>query len=470
MRTIAKIYDPLGLITPVTLCGKLLFQELCRGNISWDEKLPDDLLKTWKSWTTDAMDQVMLLRSSLIGLCDGSTKAYAAVIYLRNELENGKMSSMLIGSKVRVAPLEKIGVSKYKYTVPRLELLGCMILSHFMETVVKSLLAAELKIYETRFYTDSTISLCRIKGKDKEFKQWVQHRVSGIRNKTSVDDWYYVPTKLNASDLPSRGCSLKDLKSHEEWIHGPEFIREKEIKLFELKTSADVETEFKISCLLATEEESKVTFTGLLPKDYFKNLNNKAKLHEIIDISRFSKLKRLLNVTAYVTRFASSTETGDLSAEGLEKVKLMWIASEQENKEMFTKTGNNLNFILYNDIIRCKGRITNADLPYSTKFPIYLPVNSYFTQLIIKDAHDEVYHQKITVTLTQVRTEYWMPRVRQIVKKVISSCGLCRLYDSSPYKPSAVPDLPRFRVEIVPPFHNIGTDHAGPRTVCEKYL
>ena len=87
-------------------------------------------------------------------------------------MEDGTISTLLVGSKVRVAPLEKIGVSKY--TVPRLELLGCVILSHFMETVTKSLRAAEIHTSETRFYTDSTINLCRIKGKDKEFKQWVK--------------------------------------------------------------------------------------------------------------------------------------------------------------------------------------------------------------------------------------------------------------------------------------------------------
>ena len=35
------------------------------------------------------------------------------------------------------------------------------------------------------------------------------------------------------------------------------------------------------------------------------------------------------------------------------------------------------------------------------KVPIYLPANSYLTQLIIKDAHDEVYHQKVTSTRTE---------------------------------------------------------------------
>ena len=47
----------------------------------------------------------------------------------------------------------------------------------------------------------------------------------------------------------------------------------------------------------------------------------------------------------------------------------MCLASEQrknaqENIERLIKTGNNLSFILDNDIIRCKGRIANADFQY----------------------------------------------------------------------------------------------------------
>ena len=175
LRTIAKIYDPLGLCSPVTLKGKLIFQELCRRNISWDQNISDDLLKLWNLWTNDlilAKDFVVsrcyeprkILKSSLIGFCDGSTKAYATAVYLRNELEDGEVTSMLVGSKARVAPLEKAGVKK-KFTIPRLELLGCVILSTFMETIANSL--ESIEISEKIFYTDSTISLCRIKGQEK---------------------------------------------------------------------------------------------------------------------------------------------------------------------------------------------------------------------------------------------------------------------------------------------------------------
>ena len=139
-----------------------------------------------------------IVRTSLIGFCDGSSKAYAAVIYVKFELENGMTSTMLVGSKVRVAPLGKSNSSPY--TVPRLKLLGCLILSRFMETV-KNAFKADIGIPGTRFYTDSTINLYRIKGLNKEYKQFVQNRRHEIRNKTSIDDWYYVPTKLNPSDL-----------------------------------------------------------------------------------------------------------------------------------------------------------------------------------------------------------------------------------------------------------------------------
>ena len=380
---------------------------------------------------------------------------------------------MLVGSKARVAPLEKAGVKVY--TVPRLELLSCVILSQFMETVEKSFIATGFKISEKRFYTDSTINLGRIRGQDKEFQQWVQNRVSGIRSKTQIDDWYYVPTKLNASDLPSRGCSLKDLKSCDMWMYGPEFIREEKIKLFDYNKTSVVEPELKASILLSMEETKNVKSVGNLPNDYLKNLKGHVQLHNVMDILRFSNLKKLIHVTAYVLRFVfKGVPLNALNADELERAKLMWISSEQKryaqsDKENFVKTGNNLCFVLENDIIRCKGRLKNADLPYDMKFPIFLPAASVLTDLIIKQAHDEVFHQKVSPTLTQLRTEYWVPRGRQIVRKLLLKCALCNLYDASPYKPSSSPVLPKYRVELVPPFQNVGTDHVGPLFVRDIY-
>ena len=54
------------------------------------------------------------------------------------------------------------------------------------------------------------------------------------------------------------------------------------------------------------------------------------------------------------------------------------------------------------------------------------------------------------------------------MKKVILKCRVCQLYDSSPCKPLAAPDLPSLRV-VVPPFHSLGTDHVGRLFIKDIY-
>ena len=43
----AKFYDPLGLISPVTLRFKQMFQELCKSKVDWDEPLNDEFCEEW---------------------------------------------------------------------------------------------------------------------------------------------------------------------------------------------------------------------------------------------------------------------------------------------------------------------------------------------------------------------------------------------------------------------------------------
>jgi len=60
----------------------------------------------------------------LYGFCDASQSAYAAVIYLRNALG----SVQFVVSKTRVAPLVQM-------SIPRLELLSCLLLAKLMAHV-----------------------------------------------------------------------------------------------------------------------------------------------------------------------------------------------------------------------------------------------------------------------------------------------------------------------------------------------
>ena len=48
LSLIAKFYDPAGLIQPVIIKLKLLFQEVCLTNVDWDSKITGQLKENWE--------------------------------------------------------------------------------------------------------------------------------------------------------------------------------------------------------------------------------------------------------------------------------------------------------------------------------------------------------------------------------------------------------------------------------------
>ena len=48
-----SLFDPLGLLAPCVLSGRLLLQEASKCSLGWDDLLPDDLVERWKRWTED---------------------------------------------------------------------------------------------------------------------------------------------------------------------------------------------------------------------------------------------------------------------------------------------------------------------------------------------------------------------------------------------------------------------------------
>ena len=87
-RLVAKIYDLLGFVSPVTAKLKIFFQLLCKSGVSWDQVLTDELLEGWKEVIAGfssveplSIDRCYLttesniIRYSLRGFCDASSKA-----------------------------------------------------------------------------------------------------------------------------------------------------------------------------------------------------------------------------------------------------------------------------------------------------------------------------------------------------------------------------------------------------------
>ena len=89
LSAIAQIYDPLGLIAPATLILKLLLQTLWKIHLTWDEKIPSEVLETLNKFQSEInyFQQMHIpqytglniqgAKDELHGFCDSSVKAYS---------------------------------------------------------------------------------------------------------------------------------------------------------------------------------------------------------------------------------------------------------------------------------------------------------------------------------------------------------------------------------------------------------
>ena len=117
LKISAKIFDPLGLLSPFTIQWKVLFQERCIERTDWDDQLKGDHLKKWKSLILElqTLNSVCIPRcyfdytsgnlksAELHCFSDASEKAYAASIYVRFFYEDGRIDVKWVVSKTKVA-------------------------------------------------------------------------------------------------------------------------------------------------------------------------------------------------------------------------------------------------------------------------------------------------------------------------------------------------------------------------------
>ena len=69
------------------------------------------------------------------------------------------------------------------------------------------------------------------------------------------------------------------------------------------------------------------------------------------------------------------------------------------------------------------------------KEPILLPSKGWFSELVIREYHNKVYHNGVRETLNVTRERYWVLRGREIVKKLVRRCVVCKKLEGLLYKP-----------------------------------
>ena len=385
------------------------------------------------------------------------------MVYLRTVYSDGEtVTTSIIAAKNRVAPLKK-------QTIPRLELLGATILARLLKSV-KSELEPLINLSSSYHWVDSFTTLCWIKN-ERRWKQYVQHRVDEIRRNSDKSTWKFCPGSDNPADLPSRSADATSLINNTLWWNGPAFLMHSPESWPDLPTqfdSGEADKELIRNAPIVTHSLTVAAKGSTMSVD----------LEQIMTIKNFGSRNKLLRTTSYILRFIAllkNTERVDqteVTAAEFSLADCMWTQTIQASS--FTAELQRLNngesyvplkqLMLYLDkgIIRCHGRINQSALSASSKNPILLPPDHYFTELLIKERHKMVHHDGIRETLSAVRETHWIPRGRAAVKRVIRSCVVCRRFEGRPYSSSMMPDLPPERVSEGPPFAHTGVDFAGP--------
>ena len=113
-------------------------------------------------------------------------------------------------------------------------------------------------------------------------------------------------------------------------------------------------------------------------------------------------------------------------------------------------------------MIHSRSRLSNSNLPYTTKCPALLPRNHYLTQLIIEDCHKKVNYCRVQDTLAELCCRYWVVRARQLIKVILYRCWNCCRLESKPFEGPPEASLPEFRVCETFAFDKVGVDYCGP--------
>lgn len=197
-------FDPVGFLTPITVRGKMLIQDLWRTGCEWDERIDEASHEKWLRWIK-MMRNIGALKipRSYFGdaksneiedlqlhvFTDASETAYGCVAYFR-AIVRGEVRCALVMSRSKVAPLKQI-------SIPRLELLAAVLGARLSKAVQES---HNFVVSRVVFWTDANVVLSWIRSDQRRYKQFVGFRIGEILSLMRLTDWRWVPTKSNVAD------------------------------------------------------------------------------------------------------------------------------------------------------------------------------------------------------------------------------------------------------------------------------
>ncbi|XP_063394006.1 uncharacterized protein LOC134679092 [Cydia fagiglandana] len=468
LSEIARIFDPLGFLSPVTFFAKYLMQLLWVSGVSWDGDVPESIRLEWQEFKTQlsSLSAVSVPRPlvgkfdvlHLHGFCDASERGFGAVIYCRTVTEEGDVDVQLVCAKSKVAPLRKL-------SVPRLELLAAVLLSDLMASVVEALKPFH-SVDRINAWSDSSVALTWIKSCPSKWKTFVANRVSHIQEIIPPDCWRHVRTGDNPADCGSRGLLPNDLVHHSNWWKGPSWLVLDKSDWPKSTLSVDVDV---------LHEERKVTvLTVSLQETWTYNLMNK-----------FSALRTVQHVLAYCLRFVHNVRNqktpnnlldGPLTPLEIKQALMFLVRSVQQHHfaSEIEKVKNNLSnflpkafkklspFLDDAGLLRVGGRLSRASLEVDVKHPLLLPRDDRLTSLLIDEYHKRFMHPGVQTLHNLLAQHFWILSPKRAIHAVTSKCMKCFRVRPLGAPAPFMGDLPSYRVAQLKAFLSAAVDFGGP--------
>ena len=398
LALVAQLWDPIGLVSPVTIKFRIPLQELWSSGFGWDDVLPESVQKKWRE-NLQIMNYLLTLefdrklkpsnatgRPELHGFSDGGELGLGAVIFLCWKLSDGSFRCVRIMVKPFVAPLRK-------KSIPRLELLGCLALSRMCETCQKTLDFTKIKEADRILWVDSTTVLSWVRTPPREFRPFISARVAKIQETVGTEDFRYIRSGSNPADALTRGIEPECLA---DWLEGPSFLKLPESDWPQFQEDAQTKDESAEEIKKEKKPPSKTLRSAQNVKESNANLSSDERTdnpilsHLLASCSSFSKVRRSL---AYVLRFVGNArkrnvKKGAISVSELKSSENLLFKWCQVNLDIASLEKK---FVAKEDqggLMRVHGRLEDIrSLPHNMRNPVVLPRNHPLVYLLLRHLH-----------------------------------------------------------------------------------
>ena len=467
---VSSVFDPIGLIAPVTISARLLLKAIWkRVGQDWDTPLTDDFTQLFLDWLRDLplLSAIAIPRTffpfepadvQLHVFGDASQEAFCAVAFVRAQADDGSWHVSFVVGKARVAPMKCL-------TVPKLELQASLLASRIRQQLASEL---SLAIGETFLWTDSETVLKWLRSADAKHPIFVANRVSEILEHSTIDEWHHVPGEMNPADCATRGFTPSQLLES-TWLTGPAFLKD-----------ATLWPPDKSPQQSAIVTESFVSNTATRSKSLLVDWSKFSKVSSLY--SSFDKLKRIL---ALVLRLLPKSKrlpvsSRQPSADELARAErsLFFLAQRESFSEEIgllsadasVKPKSRLApmspFIGFDGLVRSKGRLSRlTSIPFESRHPVLLDSRHPAIHMFLQAQHCEHHHEGTEYLRSVICQRFWILRLRSSLQSIKHSCKVCRRFSPEVVTPEMA-DLPVERLGARQfPFSFVGVDYFGPFSV-----